>query len=249
MDAALLLADALGRDRSWVLAHGGDELSDASLADQLLGRRLKREPLAYILGRREFFGREFQVSPAVLIPRQETETLVEAAMAQAPERARVLDIGAGSGCVAITLALERPDLHVLAVDVSRPALEVARQNAERLGARVDFIEGDGVEVLQEVGVDLVVTNPPYVGLGESLPPEVAAYEPALALFAGEEGLDFFRLLAGTASNLARPQVLLTEIGDGQAPAVARVFVDAGWEEAGAWRDLGGRLRVLAFRLP
>lgn len=246
LEAAVLLAAALGVDRSWVLAHVGDSFIRQVEADRLLARRIAREPLAYIVGRREFFGREFRVGPGVLIPRQETEILVEAALAIAESGWVVADIGTGSGCVAISIALERPALRVIGVDVSSEALAYARTNAESLGADIELVHADGPDWLASHAADLVVSNPPYVGTRDPLPPEVALYEPASALFAGFEGLEFFRRLAAIGCPRIR---LLTEIGDGQAPAVTAVFEKAGWQSEGLWRDLDGRIRVLGFSLP
>lgn len=246
LDATLLLAEACGKDRSWILAHLDDDANGFELAEELLARRLDREPLAYILGRREFFGRIFKVAPGVLIPRQETEVLVEAAMAAAPAHGRVVDIGTGSGCIAITLSLERPDLQVAALERSSDALAIARENARTLGAKVEFIQGDARDLLLTLDSDLIVTNPPYVADGARLMPEVGRHEPPGALFAGIDGLDFYRMLAQTAPKGTH---LLTEIGDEQAGAVSSVFRGFAWQDRGIWRDLGGRIRVLAFSLP
>lgn len=246
LEATVLAAAALGVDRSWVLAHAGDKFDGEVVADRLLARRIAREPLAYIVGRREFFGRDFRVGPGVLVPRHETETLVEAAIATAPRSSKVVDIGTGSGCVAITVKLERPDLAIAAVDISSEALAYARDNALALDASVEFDEADGIEWLGTHEVDLVVTNPPYVAEGHRLADEIEWYEPARALFAGPDGLEFFRRLAA----VQRPGLrLLTEVGDEQAPEVSEVFDRHGWVSEGLWRDLDGRARVLGFRLP
>ncbi len=246
LEAAVLLAAVLKVDRSWVLAHTSDTLHQVIEADRVLARRLAREPLAYLTGTREFFGRQFKVGPGVLVPRQETEVLVEAALAVAQPGWTVADLGTGSGCIAITLMLERPDLMVFGLDISPAALAYAHENAEILGGRVEFVRGDGVDWIARNPVDLVVTNPPYVGTRDRLPPEVADHEPPEALYAGPDGLDFFMRLAA----VERPGLrLLTEVGDGQAPEVTEVFGHAGWESEGLWRDLAGRVRVLEFRLP
>lgn len=205
----------------------------------LVERRARREPLAYITGEREFYGRPFSVTADVLIPRQETELLVEQALACLRElrdpatgdAAEVLDVGTGSGCVAVTVALEAPAVRVLATDMSAKALHVARTNAERLGVadRIDFriasLAGEAAAAF-----DLVVANPPYVPEADrdSLAPEVRDYEPAAALFAGPDGLDVIRQLVPSAGNALRPGGwLVMEIGYGQADAVRRLLDTTG----------------------
>lgn len=257
LEATVLAAHAFGWTRSEVLVRLLDPMPSGSNLEALLERRLRREPLAYLVGHREFYGRTFQVGPGVLIPRQETEVLVEVALEVAPQGSRIADLGTGSGCIGITLALERPDLQITLIDLSPNALSIARRNAEQLGARVEVIGGDGIDLLRspqtppsvggwrhigECGFDLVVTNPPYVALGDHLPPEVAEHEPTLALFAGEDGMAFYRRLAASSA-----QWILTEIGDGQSAAVAGVFGGHGWRFLSARNDLSGTPRVLEFR--
>jgi release factor glutamine methyltransferase len=247
LEAQILASHGLKKSRAWVLAHPEAEIEEASL-DVLLCRREAREPLAYVLGSREFFGRSFQVDRRVLVPRQETEILAEAALELLPEEASlsVLDLCTGSGCVGITLALERPSWELTLSDRSKGALEVAQKNALGLGAAVALAESD---LLENLGVfDAVACNPPYVAAGAALEPEVGAWEPPEALFAGESGLEFFQRLADESkAHLAPDGVLLTEIGDGQAAAVRTLFFERGWSPSGCWRDLDGRERVLAFR--
>lgn len=248
----MLAATALQRPRAWIVAHPEQAIDEGAL-ETLLARRLSREPLAYIVGWREFYGREFLVSPAVLIPRQETETLVEAALETLPSLGgaglRVLDIGTGSGCVALTIAMERPDCAVVALDVSADAAEIARQNAAKLGVMsVEFVFGDLFETLAARRFDLIVTNPPYVSPSDELPPEVFEFEPPQALFSGPTGLEFFERLALEApSHLVPGGVLLTEIGDGQAERVSGLFDEKGWNKVVRQRDLSGTVRVLGFR--
>ena len=258
IEAAVLAAHALGLTRSQVLARSADPAPSTLEAESLLERRLHREPLAYLVGHREFFGRPFLVGPGVLIPRQETEVLVEAALEVAPKGARIADLGTGSGCIGVTLALERPDLKVTLIDISPEALAIARRNAEVLGAKVNVLEGDAIELLGATGLrppsvggwrhrrgttfNLVVTNPPYVALNDPLPPEVADHEPALALFAGEDGMAFYRRLAMSSATW-----ILTEIGDGQSSAVIEVFGESGWRLTSTRNDLSGTPRVLEFR--
>lgn len=234
-EAMLLLRHATGLDKSAILAEPGRP-APGSL-DALLDRRLAGEPVAYIVGKREFYGREFKVGPEVLVPRQETETLVEMVLflGLAPG-SRVLDVGTGSGCLAVTLALERPDLAVFASDVSPDALETARWNAEALGARVEFRCGDLLAPWEGERFHLMVSNPPYVASGDPLPKEVRSFEPHTALFAGEDGLSVYRRLADEAAgHLEEGGVLVVEAGDGAAAAVEAVFVESGWSAEG-WRD-------------
>lgn len=253
LEAQLLAATALQRPRAWIVAHPEEAVENEAL-EALLERRTNREPLAYIVGSREFYGREFVVSPAVLIPRQETETLVEAALefltssGGAPRA--VLDIGTGSGCVALTLSIERPDCEVVALDVSGGALAIARRNANKLGARqVEFVVGDLFEPLRERRFDLIVTNPPYVATGDDLPPEVSGFEPPQALFSGPTGVEFFeRLAKEAASHLLPHGLLLTEVGDGQEDRVTSIFDGLGWHEVLRRKDLSATVRVLGFGL-
>lgn len=241
LEAQVLAGHVLLKDRAWVLAH--PEVGVPELALELLLQRLEAgEPLAYVTGRREFYGLEFEVSPAVLIPRQETETLVEAALELA-SWVSVLDIGTGSGCIAVALKHARPGLRVTAVDVSVDALEMAKRNAERHGAEIEFVLGDGVALLAERRFDLVVSNPPYVAHGDSLGPGVGEFEPHLALFSGPTGLEFYERLAA-----AGPRRLLVEVGDNQAAAVQRVFESRGFKFDGGRFDLLGIERVLGFSL-
>lgn len=245
LEAQLLAAHAQGADRTAILAHPRALASD--IADEMLERRLAGEPLAYILGYREFYGRRFEVSRAVLIPRHETETLVELALRLAPEGASVLEVGVGSGCVAITLKLERPGLTVAGIDVSEPALRVAAENAQRLGADVSLARSDGFAELTGA-FDLIVSNPPYVAADAPLAREIRDHEPALALFAGPEGLDFYRRLAKEAPAHLNPAGrLAVEIGDGMAQSVRTVFEGSGWIVETIQPDLGGMPRAMALR--
>jgi release factor glutamine methyltransferase len=247
LEAQMLAAHVLGVQREWVLAHGDHDFPDLE-GEALLQRRQAHEPLAYILGGREFFGRTFGVGPGVLVPRHETETLVEAALEWIDERPgahTVLDLGAGSGCIAVTVALERPRLQVTGTDVSPKALERARENAERLGTRVEWILSDAFAGLAGRRFDLILTNPPYLGLHEALPRDVADFEPAEALFAGPSGLEFYELLADEASlHLEDGGALLAELGHGQADAVERLFGERGWHVHETRKDLSGTPRVL-----
>lgn len=210
LDAELILANSLGKDRVFLHAHPDYELSETEKkqADSDLERRAKHEPLAYILGYKEFYGRNFIVSPDVLIPRPETEAIINLAKEQKP--AKILDVGTGSGCIAITLKLELPVSNVSAVDISPKALQIARQNAAKLGAEIAFSESDLLEKVQGE-YDLIVANLPYVDKNwDWLSPELA-YEPDLALYAEDSGLyDIKRLVCQAEAHLTKQGVLMLE---------------------------------------
>jgi release factor glutamine methyltransferase len=223
LEAQLLAAHVLLVDRTYVLTHPEVELNELA-AEGLLQRRESQEPLAYILGHREFFGRRFRVTPSVLIPRQETELLIETALELMVPVKRVLDIGTGSGCIATTLKLERPDWDVWAVDISGAALQVARENAETLGAEITFRHSDLFSGLAGERFDLIVSNPPYIGVEEELPVEVRSFEPGTALFADNHGLLIYQQLAAIYIDyLTDRGAIILEIGQTQGPAVANLF--------------------------
>lgn len=243
LEAELLAAHGLGVDRPFVLTHPEDAVPSGLKA--LLDRRLTGEPLAYILGWREFYGRRFKVGPGVLIPRQETETLIEVGATRLADGGSVLDLGTGSGCLAVTLALEAPRCIVTAVDISEEALAIARSNATRLRASVKFVFSDMFAGLGADRFDLIVSNPPYVALGEELPREVGEFEPKEALFAGATGLEFYERLASEApSHLNSGGRLVMEVGYAQASAVAQLFVESGWRLIEVRCDLSGHERVV-----
>ncbi|MFW5697414.1 MAG: peptide chain release factor N(5)-glutamine methyltransferase [Fimbriimonadaceae bacterium] len=247
LDAQLLLAHHLGWSRSRLLAHAKESFEKTPALEESLRRRVAREPLAYILGYREFFGRKFLVTPTVLIPRPETELLVEMALEESFHRA--LDVGTGSGCLAVTLKAERPDCRVEGTDISKDALKVARQNAERHKTHVAFSEAD----LWPPGrdkFDLIVSNPPYVAHQDPLAPEIAMHEPKLALYAEEVGLAVYRRMAKEARPwLAKGGRLILEVGQGQAGKVAELFVQETWPPPRVVLDFSGVERALLFQLP
>jgi release factor glutamine methyltransferase len=268
-DAVQLARRALGwTDVQWLTrSHETAPAGFPSSFDELIVRRSLHEPIAYIVGSREFYGREFLVSPAVLIPRPETELLVEEAlrfiaqrveipaMARAPgaepRAPAIVDIGTGSGCLAVTLALELPGVSIVATDISPAAIDVARANAARLGPAefIEFRVGDLTAVLHET-FDLIVSNPPYVAGRDAgaLPHEVVAYEPETALFAGSDGLCVIRSLIGAApEHLVPGGALMVEIGLGQHDAVIALFEQAGFESVQARNDLQGIARVITGR--
>jgi release factor glutamine methyltransferase len=246
LDAELLLAAAMGVDRAAIVADPGRAIEPdaARRFIEYAARRREREPVAYILGRKEFRSIELAVDPRVLIPRPETEHLVEALL-DLPEGSRVCDVGTGSGAIALALKSERPDLDVVATDASADALAVAEANARRLGLDVSFHHGDLLAGVHG-RLDAVVCNPPYVEDGAELAPDIVRYEPALALRAGPDGLDVIRRLLPAVGATAAHTVAL-EIGAGQARAVARLFRDAGFPEVETVADLAGFERVLVGR--
>jgi release factor glutamine methyltransferase len=244
LDAEVLLAHVLGVDRG-ALVVDRDRVVEGpavrAFQDAVRRRAFDREPVAYIAGVKGFRRLELSVDPRVLIPRPETETLVEAALDALPRGAHVVDVGTGSGAVALALKDERADLRVTATDVSEDALAVARANAERLGLEVAFAHAD---LLAGVGsFDAVVSNPPYVEDGAQLAPEIVRHEPSLALRAGPEGLDVLRALAPAAAAVGA-ELLAVEVGEGQAAAVEAMARDAGFGRAERRRDLAGIERVV-----
>jgi release factor glutamine methyltransferase len=257
LDVEVLLAAALGADRAFLFAHPEQPLSrkQEDMLRAWLGPRGEGRPLQHLLGRQEFYGRDFAVTPAVLIPRPETELLVEASLEllrQDRGGGRALDLGTGSGCIAVSLACEIAGLQVTATDVSSAALEIARRNAERYGCsgRIEFLQGDLLEPVRERAgcYDLVVSNPPYVAYGcPSLEPEVARYEPPEALFAGNTGLEIYdRILEQAAAVLTREGRLVLELGFGQAGQVAQTGLRFGWTIEELLKDPAGIDRCLVL---
>lgn len=252
-EARLLLGFALDRNGAWIEAHRDDLMDDAQARRfaALVARRASGEPVAYLTGRREFYGREFDVAPAVLIPRPETELLVDVAKRKAgASGARLLDLGAGSGCVAVTLALELPAANVAAVDVSPAALAVARGNAQRLGAAVRLAESDWFSAV-EGEFDLIVANPPYIAQGDPhLDRGDLRFEPAGALASGPDGLDALRRIVAEAPRHLEPGGwLFFEHGHDQAEAVRALLETAGFRDIERHRDLAGIVRVSGGRRP
>jgi release factor glutamine methyltransferase len=246
LEAQILAASVFGKDRAWVLTHPEEPVDEPAL-EALLARREAREPLAYILGHREFFSRPFKVTPAVLIPRQETETLVEWILDSIDEGpAKVLDLATGSGCIGITLALENPQWKVTLSDVSPEAAEVARHNAKTLKASCKVVESD-LFVSVPGPWDVIVSNPPYIAQGEIFQPEVRDFEPELALYAEEGGLALYRrILMESVPCLSEGGVLVLELGDGRAEGCRRLAEELGWHELEVMSDLMGIERALAL---
>ena len=244
LDAELFLCALLGCERAYLIAHGREQ-ADADLAprmERMVGRRLAGDPTAYLTGVQEFYGRAFRVTPAVLVPRPETELLIERALELAPRT--LLDVGTGSGCIAVTCASELPDVRVTAVDLSSAALEVARDNAERyhVADRCTFLSGDLFQPLgTDARFDVIASNPPYVERTY----HVETNEPELALYAGADGLDVIReLIAQAKSHLIEGGTLLCEIGESQGEAV-RALAEEHFTTVRVLPDLAGHPRLLA----
>jgi release factor glutamine methyltransferase len=254
LDAELLLAEILNLNRIGLYLNFDRPVqSDELVAFRaLIERRARREPLAYILGRCEFWSLLFKVGPDVLIPRGDTETLVEAALKVLPPGGTLLDVGVGSGAIALAIAHERPDLQVEGIDLSPAALAIAAENAQLLGlaARVSLRQGDLFALDGSRQYDAIVSNPPYIAIGEkaTLMPEVRDFEPHLALFADADGLGCYRALIPAAKAALKDSgTLLVEVGVGQAAAVAGLFTSAGYVEIVTNRDLAGIERVVGGR--
>jgi [protein release factor]-glutamine N5-methyltransferase (EC 2.1.1.-) len=249
LEARVLAVHAWDVAPSWLLAHDTDPLaaSQSQIYQTLVEQRLRGIPIAYLTGTREFYGREFEVTLAVLIPRPETERLVELALARLPIDAacEVLDLGTGSGCVAITLALERPQARVTAVDNSTEALQVAQRNAARLGARVEFVQSDWFAALDARRFDLIVGNPPYVAATDPhLQIGDLRFEPMLALASGYDGLDGCkRIVAAARAHLRPGGGLLLEHGYDQGAAMRELLRREAYHSPSTWQDLAGIERV------
>jgi release factor glutamine methyltransferase len=244
LDAELLLASVLGVGRERLVLEAAGEVDGEAIArlERLVARRCDREPVAYILGRKEFRHITLSVDPRVLIPRPETELLVEVGLGLEPG-ARVVDVGTGSGAVALALKDERPDLEIWGTELSVDALALARANARALGLKVKFVRADLLDGLGD-RFDAVLANLPYVASDAVLAPEIARYEPADALFAGPEGLDVIRRLMPM---VAETPLVALEVGAGQADAAASLLQSAGFISIEVLPDLAGHQRVVLGR--
>lgn len=233
-EAEWMLSEATGLDRMGLYLNFDRPLHDDELTNYrtMVARRARREPLQHILGSQEFDCLEFTVTRDVLIPRHDTEVLVETACRQAPDATTILDVGTGSGCIAISLARRLPQAAVTAVDLSPAALDVARQNASRHGTSIEFLTGSYFHPVAERRFDLIVSNPPYIITADlaHLQPEVRDFEPQLALDGGQDGLDAYRhLIAAAPEHLNQGGWLLFEVGEGQADAVAALLAQSGFD--------------------
>jgi release factor glutamine methyltransferase len=258
LQVELLLAHALRLPRMGLYLNFERVLTEAEtdLMRERIQRRAQRTPLQYILGSTSFCGLELVVNPSVLVPRPETEELAELGwqfLQAAPAPASALDFGTGSGCLAIALAVHCPAARVLAVDISPEALAVARQNAtqHQVLDRIEFLQGNSFATVPPgTRVNLIIANPPYIPAADlaGLQPEVRDFEPRLALVGGEDGLEFFRLLAREAWAFLRPGGrMMLEFGEGQAPALAEILRQENWIADAARRDYSGRERILVGR--
>ena len=255
-EAGSLLAFLLDKDRTFMLSHADDPISaeQLTLFQEFLDSRAKGEPAQYITGRQEFFGLEFEVTPDVLIPRPETELLVESALKliSKDRSISICDVGTGSGCIAVTLVRQLPLASAVAVDISPAALEVAKRNAARHEAtnRVEFVLSDCFDSLDQQTFDMIVSNPPYVAEGAvaTLQREVRDYEPRVALTAGSDGLDVIRRLVREATAFLKPGgYLLFEIGFDQHAAIAELMDSEVWELLDIHQDLQGIPRTVALK--
>ncbi|MBI1921246.1 MAG: peptide chain release factor N(5)-glutamine methyltransferase [Geobacter sp.] len=249
LEAEWMLCEVLGLDRVGLYLNFDRPLNDHELSAYrgMVVRRARREPLQHILGTQEFHGLDFEVTPAVLIPRHDTEVLVEEALKRCPAAKRILDIGTGSGCIAVALAKLLPEADVTGIDQSVEALEVAGRNAERNGAAVRFLEGSLFAPVEGERFDLIVSNPPYIPTADlaDLQPEVRDFEPSAALDGGADGLDFYRLIIPAAPRHLTPGGwLMVEVGIDQAERVREIYKQAGFTEIFTVRDLAGIERVV-----
>jgi release factor glutamine methyltransferase len=251
LENRILLCHALGLTRVGLITHSERVLNEdeAARLATLVARRQRGEPIAYIVGQREFFGLPFQVSPAVLIPRPDTELIVELTLERLAPRARLLDMGTGSGAIAVSVAHTRPDASVTALDLSEEALAVARMNAAANGATVRFLRSDWFAALENEQFDLIASNPPYIASGDAhLAQGDLRFEPRGALTDFADGLSALRtIIQGVPVHLVPGGWLLLEHGYDQAEAVRALLLDAGYDEVQSWRDLGGIERVSGGR--
>lgn len=253
LDARLLLEEVCGTDHNTLLCHGDREVSEAEEEQyrKALEQRAVHVPLQHLLGYQDFMGLRFQVNEHVLIPRQDTEILVEEAMRYLHDGMRILDLCTGSGCILLSLLHYSNDCEGVGVDISQEALQVAAQNAELLGIKADFLKSDLYEKVTGK-FDLLVSNPPYIErkVIPTLMEEVREYDPYIALDGGEDGLDFYRRIIGGAQDyLKRGGQILMEIGSGQAKAVSELLREAGFKEIDVCRDFASLDRVVSGRLP
>ncbi|HVY05813.1 MAG TPA: peptide chain release factor N(5)-glutamine methyltransferase [Burkholderiales bacterium] len=250
----ILLGHVLQRERAWLIAHDKDEVgeADAAVYRALVQRRLAGEPIAYLVGHKEFHGLDFRVTPDVLIPRPETETLVDLVLEILPRQnsATVLDLGTGSGCIAVSIAHERSGAQVTAIDASPGALDLARANAKAHRQEIEFLQGEWYAPVKDRAFDVIVSNPPYVADGDPhLRRGDLRFEPQTALVAGADGLgDIHAIVQGAPAHLKAGGWLLFEHGHDQAVACKDLLTEAGFQELISRADLAGIERVAGGRL-
>jgi release factor glutamine methyltransferase len=252
LEAQILLQYALNVNRAWLIAHESDALEPNIHAafEALIKRRLNGEPIAYILGYREFYGLKLKVTPDTLIPRPDTETLVEAALAKTPQNqtCKILDLGTGTGAIALAIARNRPQAFVTATDASENALKIAQENAQNLEiTNIEFVQSDWFGALQNQSFDVIVSNPPYIEQNDVHLGDLR-YEPITALASGQDGLDDIRhIIANAPQHLNSRGYLLLEHGYNQAQSVATLLKQADFCEIQTVKDLGGNDRVTLGR--
>lgn len=254
LDARLLLQHAAGLSREALIADPDREIPAAAAArfHEFLNRRLAGEPVSRILGKREFYGRSFKITPATLDPRPDTETLIEAALAFMPIDAacRIIDLGTGTGAIGVTLLAERPHATAVMTDISAEAIAIARENAELhgVGGRSLFVHGSWFAGIRD-RFDLILSNPPYIpsAILKTLSPEVKDFDPGTALDGGLDGLDRYRTIAAEAQAFLAPEgCVIVEIGEGQAPEIEGIFQARGFLPGRRWGDLAGHIRCLGY---
>ncbi len=256
LEAEILIREIQNWTRAEFFMHIHDTMENENLMllKKWLNRRVEHEPLQYIVGKQEFYGREFLVNSHVLIPRPETEILVEQVIKESrniwnENRLVVADIGSGSGAIAVTMALEQKEWNILSVDISKEAIEMATLNAKRLGAKVQFYQGDMLTPIinEDIGVDIIISNPPYIPSKEiqQLSNEVKDYEPNIALDGGTDGLDFYRKIVKQSKNiLHKPGMIAFEVGINQAKLVSELLIGYGYTDVKIVRDLQGIARIV-----
>lgn len=260
LEAEILLSHARGCPRIRLYTDFNTPLSDAERASmrELVTRRSRREPIAYLVGHREFYGRSFEVTPAVLIPRPETETLIDVCLELIPadQPAQLIEVGVGSGCIAVTLARQRPHCQLTATDISPAALQIAARNAARheVADRIHLLEGNALQPLLPAAAlfDGLVSNPPYVTEAErgQLQPEIDLHEPPQALYAGPDGLDIVRSIITHAPALLKPSAFIAlEVDPQQCPAVITLLRAAGFDDCRIHQDAAGRDRIVQAIFP
>lgn len=251
MEARILLSHLLGKPREFLISHGEQELETRKLEELevLIKRRKALEPIAYITGLKEFFGRDFIVDKNVLLPRPDSETLIEAVLKNASESRRVLELGVGSGCLIITLLLEILEATGIAIDIDKGALSIAKTNVQKhlLQDRIELIESDWFSGLSAQKFDLIISNPPYISSAERVAQETLLYEPHKALFAGGDGLEAYIEIAVKAKDfLSLGGLIYLEIGYDQEVSVTELFIENGYRALGKYKDLAGYVRCLSF---